>query len=154
MNCCKTQCLAFFSCKNRLWYNRKRAPQNLANIACFFQNLPTPIQAMWRLEAYERSIKADPLERDASPLWHAGQIHILRSNWEAAENTLRKVPRRKAVGAERNLATFCKFLILQMFWRARSRLYRSRFLRVNMCLPAFSRSKKIAYFRTRPNWML
>jgi tetratricopeptide (TPR) repeat protein len=42
------------------------------------------------LEAYERSIKADPLERDASPLWHAGQIHILRSNWEAAENTLRK----------------------------------------------------------------
>jgi tetratricopeptide (TPR) repeat protein len=42
------------------------------------------------LAAYDRSIKADPLERDASPLWHAGQIHILRGNWQAAEDTLRK----------------------------------------------------------------
>jgi tetratricopeptide (TPR) repeat protein len=42
------------------------------------------------LEAYTRSIKADPLERDASPLWHAGQIHILRSQWHEAEHTLRK----------------------------------------------------------------
>jgi tetratricopeptide (TPR) repeat protein len=41
-------------------------------------------------DAYTRSIKADPQERDASPLWHSGQIHILRGNWTAAEETLRK----------------------------------------------------------------
>merc|ERR1712205_292760 len=42
------------------------------------------------LEAYDRSIKADPEERDASPLWHAGQIHIMRGNFTQAENALRK----------------------------------------------------------------
>jgi len=40
--------------------------------------------------AYTRSIKADPEERDASPLWHSGQIHILRGEWAQAESQLRK----------------------------------------------------------------
>jgi len=40
--------------------------------------------------AYHRSITADPQERDASPLWHSGQIHILRGEFDQAEITLRK----------------------------------------------------------------
>ena len=38
-----------------------------------------------------RSTAADPEERDAAPLWHAGQIHIARGDFAQAERALRKV---------------------------------------------------------------
>ena len=37
------------------------------------------------LLAYRRSIAADPQERDAQPLYHAGQILMYRGQYEEAE---------------------------------------------------------------------
>ena len=37
------------------------------------------------LVAYRRSIAADPQERDAQPLYHAGQILMYRGQYEEAE---------------------------------------------------------------------
>ncbi|CAD7926824.1 unnamed protein product [Amoebophrya sp. A25] len=42
------------------------------------------------LEAYIRSIKSDPEERDSMPLYHAGQIFIYRGDWGSAEQYLKK----------------------------------------------------------------
>ncbi|CAD7924097.1 unnamed protein product [Amoebophrya sp. A120] len=42
------------------------------------------------LEAYIRSIKSDPEERDSMPLYHAGQIFIYRGDWVSAEQYLKK----------------------------------------------------------------
>ena len=37
------------------------------------------------LLAYRRAIAADPLERDAQPLYHAGQILMYQGQYEEAE---------------------------------------------------------------------
>jgi len=42
------------------------------------------------LEAYIRSIKSDPEERDSMPLYHAGQIYIYYGDWAQAEHYLKK----------------------------------------------------------------
>eukprot|EP00392_Amoebophrya_sp_AT5.2_P006964 g6976.t1 len=42
------------------------------------------------LEAYVRSIRSDPEERDSMPLYHAGQIFIYRGDWLSAEQYLKK----------------------------------------------------------------
>ena len=37
------------------------------------------------LLAYRRAVAADPLERDAQPLYHAGQILMYQGQYEEAE---------------------------------------------------------------------
>jgi tetratricopeptide (TPR) repeat protein len=41
-------------------------------------------------QAYQRSIESDPMERDAMPLYHAGQIDIYKGRWDKAEERLKK----------------------------------------------------------------
>eukprot|EP00435_Cladocopium_sp_Y103_P072511 s177_g40.t1 len=61
-----------------------RTQFNLANLYLQSQRMDEA------LVAYRRSIAADPLERDAQPLYHAGQILMYRGQYEEAQVYLHK----------------------------------------------------------------